>query len=288
MEKWPNFFIVGAVKCGTSSLYEYLKNTKGIFMSPIKEPHFFSVSVNDNLIFLGAIRDKKKYLNLFKDVKDEIVIGEATTSYLWDPKAPKLIHDIIPNAKIIIMLRDPVERAYSHFLKEVSTGYDNHPFSDSIKRALNSPPDYSGRIIDGGLYCEQVKRFLDIFGRDQVRIYISEEFFKDARKTVIGILDFLKVSSEPSSNTGTIYNAYVEPRGKVSEVIIKNKLLRKASKYILPVTSGPMIKTIFGKTGNKPTMSNKDKQFLEDFYRDDVKKLKKLLSRDLPWPVAQK
>jgi len=101
-EQWPNFFIVGAPRCGTSSLYDYLKHTKGIFMSTREEPNYFSVTVNPDLIFLGKITDKKEYLNLFNDVKDEIAIGEASPSYLWDPQAPKLIHDVL----IIIFLCD--------------------------------------------------------------------------------------------------------------------------------------------------------------------------------------
>ena len=103
MERWPNFFIVGAPRCGTTSLYEYLNHTPGIFMSKVKEPNYFSVSVTPKIKLSQLIQDKKQYLSLFKDVKDEIAIGEASVPYLWDPKAPLLIHEAIPDARIIMI-----------------------------------------------------------------------------------------------------------------------------------------------------------------------------------------
>ena len=115
MEKWPNFFIVGAPRAGTTSLYAYLSQIPGIYMSPVKEPEFFSPnrSTNDDLI---PIVNKNDYLTLFKNVKDELLIGEASTCYLEDPDSPKLIYNKVADAYIIILLRDPIERAYSHYL----------------------------------------------------------------------------------------------------------------------------------------------------------------------------
>lgn len=75
MEKWPNFFIVGAPRCGTTSLYEYLKQTPGIYMSTVKEPHYFSQSIDPALLYRTPIRDKKKYLALFQKATNEKAIG---------------------------------------------------------------------------------------------------------------------------------------------------------------------------------------------------------------------
>ena len=88
MDIWPNFFIVGAQKAGSTSLYEYLKNMPEIYMSPIKEPSFFSVKIIPENHPQEAIRDKKEYLKLFEKVKDEKIIGEASPTYLADPEAP--------------------------------------------------------------------------------------------------------------------------------------------------------------------------------------------------------
>ena len=288
MERWPNFFIVGAPRAGTTSLWEYLKNTKGVYMSPIKEPNYFSVSVNSDLLILRVIRDKKKYLELFKDVNDEIAIGEATPLYLWDPKTPKLIHDRIPKAKIIILLRDPIERAYSHFLKLASYGTESHPLSESIKKALKAPPDYSGRVVEGGLYYEQVKRYLDIFGKDLVRIYIYEEFVKDPRHYVKEMLEFLGVNEEPPSSVGEIHNPLRAPRGIIAAKIMQSESARKFGKKILPRSVGPALKVIFGKKTDKSPMQLEARELLEKIYKEDVKKLENLLGRSLPWDIAKK
>ena len=113
MERWPNFFIVGAPKAGTTSLHEYLSNIPGIFMSAEKEPNYFSMTViSKDDQSANPIRDKKKYLELFKNAKDEKIIGESSPNYLSDPEAPNLIHQVSPDAKILISLRDPVEQAF--------------------------------------------------------------------------------------------------------------------------------------------------------------------------------
>jgi len=117
MERWPNFFIVGTAKAGTTSLYEYFKDIPGIYMSPVKEPSYFSHA----LIPPGApkrkrIQNKNEYLKLFEDVKNEKVIGEASPGYLVYPEVAKWIHEIAPTAKILISLRDPVERLFSSYL----------------------------------------------------------------------------------------------------------------------------------------------------------------------------
>ena len=116
MDRWPNFFIVGADKAGTSSLYSYFKEIPEIFMSPIKEPNYFSVKTMPQNGLLNTIRDKKKYLALFKNVKNEKILGEASPSYLADPEAANLIHQVSPRSKILISLRDPAERIFSHYL----------------------------------------------------------------------------------------------------------------------------------------------------------------------------
>jgi len=100
-KKWPNFFIVGAARAGTTSLYNFLKNAEGIFMSPVKETgHFIP---NDP----RGYNDEKKYLCLFEGAKDEKVLGEATPGYLTSPETPELIKMKVPHAKILITIISP-------------------------------------------------------------------------------------------------------------------------------------------------------------------------------------
>ena len=161
-EVWPNFFIVGAPRSGTTFLHNYLKQIPKVYMCPVKEPNFFAVSINPKLKLTKPIRDKKKYLNLFKNVKNEIAIGDASPTYLWDPKAAKLIHEQIPHAKIIMILRDPISRAFSHYLMGLGIGNETLPFREAMENALKSDNDYSNRIVMAGFYSEQVKKIYEI------------------------------------------------------------------------------------------------------------------------------
>ncbi len=195
METWPNFFIVGAPRAGTTSLYNYLKKIPGIYMSPMKEPHYFSESSFPEGRFRTIIRDKKKYLELFKKIKNEKIVGEASATYLSDPEAPNLIHHIIPNAFILASLRDPVERTFSHFLMHKSQGVLKPTFYEQLENELNNivDPTEPNIHLESGLYSSGVKKHLNIFGENQVKIIIFEEFIKNTKGTVEEILKFLNI-----------------------------------------------------------------------------------------------
>jgi hypothetical protein len=285
MEIWPNFFIIGGARSGTTSLYEYLKDTKGVFLPESKELNYFCTNINPKLLLTKIIDNKQEYLNFFKNVKDEKVIGDASPLYLWDPKSPKLIHDTIPHAKFITIIRNPVDRAYSHFLQSVTYGTESYPFSECIKKSLVSPSDYSGRIIEGGLYSEQIKRYFDIFSKNQVRVYFYEEFFKDPHYYMKDMLNFLGVNEELPESIGKIHNALVVPKGGITDKIIKSNLIKNLGKKIIPKSSSMLVKNILFTNSTKPQMELEDRKFLEKFYRDDIKKLETLLERNIPWKI---
>ncbi len=283
METWPNFFIVGAPRAGTTTLYEFLSNTEDVYMSPHKEPHYFTRSVVSSDLY-QAIQDKGKYLDLFKKVKDEKAIGEGSTSYLWDPKAPILIHELLPNAKIIISLRNPIERAYSVYLWRISNG-KTYSFSESIKESLESKNDfYKGLIINGGWYFEQVQRYLKIFGSNQVKIIIFEEFIKDPKKTVLEVLELLGINSKPPESVELVHNTLTVPKGKLSSVLLQNKIIKKIGQEVLPTSLAEYVsKRVLGKKISKPSLKQEDRVLLANLYHEDVESLKKLLKRDFPW-----
>jgi len=285
LDRWPNFFIVGAPRAGTTTLYEFLRRTPKVFMSSVKEPGYFSVSVNPDLKASKVIRDKNQYLKLFKKVKDEIAIGEATADYLWDPKSAKLIHEVVPKARIIIMLRDPVERAFSHYLLLLSIGSERVSFQAAIKNALEAKPDYSGRIIECGYYYEQVKRYLEIFGVEQVKVVIFEEFIQKVSNNVKGILEFLAVTSEPPKNVEEAQNVFTMPRTNLVNRVVSNSSLNRIRKKIFPRGLNPTLRKVFTKRTTKPQLSLNDKKILEDTYQKDVLKLQRLLGRTLPWSL---
>jgi len=282
MEKWPNFFIVGPTRAGSTSLWYYLNQVPGVFMSPVKEPAYFNPNTNYDRFSTIPIRDKKKYLNLFKGAKDETAIGEASPTYLADPETPSLIHKVVPNARIIIMLRDPVERAFSEYLLMYAIGVIKCSFTELIHSPDRGRSQTPVPIVEYGLYYEKVKRNLEVFGPEQVGCFIFEEFQKDPLKTVREILDFLNVKNPVINFEPEIHNPTVVPRNRLAHAIVSNKLIRKVGKH-LPRSTIFSLKEQLTKPAKKPTMEPEDRKFLQEFYREDIQKLENLLGFEMPW-----
>ena len=137
----PNFLVVGASKAGTTSVYEYLRQHPEIYMSRVKEPHYFSFlggmpdfqGVNDDRFKAAVVTDEQQYRGLFDAVGGEAAVGEASVSYLYYPAAAENIHATIPECRIIILLRDPVERALSQYRQNVTNGREPLSLSDAFE-----------------------------------------------------------------------------------------------------------------------------------------------------------
>ena len=197
---WPNFYIVGAPKAGTSSLHAYLQAVPGIFMSKIKEPNYFSRIVVPDDHPLRPIRDREKYLQLFAGVTNELVIGEASPTYLADPEAPRLIREVAPDCRILISLRDPVERAFSHYLMMRNNGKTNDSFLNEIRRGLELQSQLGVGLLrpEVGLYHRQVKRYQETFNAAQIKVILFEEFMSNSKGTLEQILGFLGIRHDLS------------------------------------------------------------------------------------------
>ena len=280
---WPTFFIVGAPRSGTTSLYNYLKTIPEIFMSPVKEPGYFIP--ND---FRGFT--EKKYLDLFKNIKNEIVIGEASAGYLANREASLKIKKQIPDAKIIITLRDPVERTFSDYLNNLRTGNVKRTFEQDFENFLrnNKEQSHLKKSIPVSMFFEQVKNYLNIFGKENVKVLIFEETIKDTKKAIEDVLEFLGVQTQIPENFEKQYNAYSEPLGSFGTNIAKNKTISTIVKKIFPNKNREnILHTILNKKGKKPKMSEEIKIKLQNLFLEDVKKLEKLLERPLPWPTIK-
>ena len=281
MTRWPNFFIVGAPRAGTTSLYEYLKQTPSVFMSAKKEPHFFSAIRPP---FLRPIVDEKKYLELFKNVKDEIAVGEASTSYLSDHVAPELIHKKIPDSRIIMILRDPVERAFSHYLM-ARTGLEKRTFHQSLHDYFDKKNfELSKSYVEFGYYSNQIKKYWDVFGKEKVKIIIFEEYIKNVRTKVSEVLRFLEVNEESLNIDNNAIHKYSSPRGEVFKRILGNKTARKLGSRFVNQSENSIFKKLFLTVDEKkPKMEEKDKMLLKRIYRNDSLKTQEILGHSLPW-----
>lgn len=298
----PNFLIVGAAKAGTTALCEYLSQHPDIFMSQIKEPNFFATENGTlDFEFVGhGIKDTQDwiqrtwtvtswdaYQTLFDQVTTEQAIGEASTIYLYSPKAPYRINAALPQAKIITFLRHPVDRAYSHFLFRVR---QNQEPLENFEAALAAEPD---RIAERwgppwhyrqrGLYYMQVKRYLDVFGADQCQFFLFDELKADVQKLLKDIFVFLDVDPNFTPNTSTQYNLSGIPKNQFIQNLLQNdNPIRQMAKRLVPVHQRRKAQAkLMSYNLKKPPLSPDLRQILVKDYREDILKLQDLLNRDL-------
>lgn len=283
-EIWPNFFIVGAAKAGTTSLYEYLKQHPQVYMCPIKEPRFFTqmrYSIElEKYINSERITDETAYLRLFRDSENAKARGEASPDYLMDQATPYCIKEKVPTAKIIILLRDPIERAYSHYLHFVRAGVETAPFYEALFAK------YAHSYIELGNYYEQVKRYLEVFGPDQVLVLLFEDLKRNPSEFVGRALNFLEVEPELGSAIAIDkqHNPYLAPKNSLAQHILGRTLwLRYALRGIIPKGVRSFIyHELLLKKATKPAIDPKAVEFLKTKYQAEITELEKLLGMSLP------
>ena len=293
----PNFLLIGAQKAGTTALNYYLKEHPQIYMSPIKEPGFFDfegqkpnfIGPGDQELFDHVPTDIESYRQLFQGVSDEIAIGEATTWYLYSSRAPERIKHYIPNAKLIVILRNPVDRAYSAFMHTVRDGREPiTDFAQALKEEetrINQNWEYIWYYKQMGFYYVQLKRYFDLFDRSQIKVYLYEDLKDNPIALMQDVCQFLNIDQTIISGS--------PPRRNVSG-FAKNKLLD----HFLEKQNAQWIKTPFklflsskmrenivinlkNKNRTKPQISPAVKIELTKIYRKDVLKLQELIERDI-------
>lgn len=289
----PDFFIVGAPKSGTTAMYEYLKAHPEIFMCR-KEVHFFCSDLSSP----WYVRDLNEYLRLFEGVRDEKRVGEASVWYLYSKKAAYEIKEFNPEASIIIMLRNPVDMMYSLHSQGLYNGNED---MEDFEEALNAEEDRkkSSRLpkhyhLREGLYYrdvvryyEQVKRYIEVFGRERVHIIIFEEFKRDTPKFYRDTLRFLGVDEEFSPEfkiinpNKVVKNKFLrdlirfpsDTEKKIIKLLIPNKKIRQ---YIKNWTSNKIIDF-----RPRPPMSPELRKKLLIEFESEIKKLSDLLGINL-------
>lgn len=291
----PNFFIVGAAKAGTTSLYRYLSQHPDVFMCALKEPNWFSrVNAPGGVSYVTS---EEEYLELFEGWSGEAAVGEASPSYLWDEEAPRRIFDAVPQAKIIAILRDPVERAFSDYLQTIQWEQEDLPFLEALKQGYREEPKQYGvsrLYVDLGFYADQIERYLNVFGESRVKVYLHEDFREDPNALLESALEFLEVDPNRASSirTDVQYNKYSIPRdrlaNRLAEKVLESRTFKSRRFKALRAKLMPDPRLRFRirqrlrfEEGRKPEIDEESRRFLMELYRPDVLKLQELLDRDL-------
>ena len=276
-----NLFIVGTPKAGTTSLYHYLNEFPEILMSIRKEPDFFSDrEIQEQGLYYGTsrINTLSKYNSLFSSWIDESIIGEASVSYLFYPDVPERIKLYNDNSKIIIMLRNPIERAFSHYLMDYRLGLTSNSFEEEFdkKTTLN----FQQYFLLGN-YFHQVKRYLDIFGKENVHIIWYSNFKEKTENELNKVISFLGLNTNFRVDFNKIHNSFSMPKNNFIRKIYSIVWLRKTLSFLLPTNILIYIKKVFFNEDNKPKLSEKTRELLCKYYLSDIESLEELLSVNL-------
>ena len=272
----PTFFIVGAVKEGTTALYHTLKNHPEIYLSEkVKETHFFSTDIDQNLfreefkarINKGSkkhqqfITDQKEYLRLFDPATR--IAGEVCASYLYSKDAAKGIYNFNPKAKIIMLLRNPVERAFSHFNMDARMGFaKNQSFIEAYKADKLNPEKAWGNAAlyyELGCYSHQIKRYLNCFEDEQILIKKYDDLLNDSSAFLNDVFRFLEVET---------LNISIE--WKNTSVGLLNKLLLKMK-----------LKSKVKASNAFKELDANDYNFVLSDFLDDIEETEKITGLDL-------
>ena len=285
-EIWPNFFLVGAAKAGTTSIYAYLSQHPQIYFPAVKEPHFFTQArPSPKLQFLiEAVTKRSAYLRLYAQAAGHSIIGDASPSYLWHPEVPERIRAEIPHAKIAVILRDPVERAYSHYLMDYREGAQSRPFYEALLDDMKRPDKGWGLsylYYELGLYAEQVQRYLETFKPEQVKVLMFYDFCREPKGVLREMTDFLGLDPHPLADIDTSrkYNSYAAPRNQYFRRMAGAKISRILGQALMPHWLGALIfERIFLKQAPKPPLDARARELFCSLYEPELDKLEKLLA----------
>jgi len=295
--KLPNFLIVGAPKCGTTSIASSISRHPDIYISPIKEPKFITAQFirfplsgpGDDFIENFTVKDFEGYKGLFQNVNKERAIGEASVDnlYFYEQAIP-LIKKYMGDVRIIIILRKPQERAFSAYKNLLRDSRETYPFEQALEmedERKQQSYEYLWFYKDVGFYYQQVKAYLESFSK--VKVLILEEFKKDGFGLLKEIFRFLDVAPGFTPAKQTQFNVSGVPRYKTFQWFFnptgfKGKMYRYlAMKGVSPETLIPLIEILRGWNIQPITMKPSAMSYLTNLYSQDIQSLEKLLKKDL-------
>lgn len=309
----PNFFIVGAPKAGTDLLYYELDQHPEIYMSPLKEPCFYSSEIRrenfDAQIreqmsqaeeatrryiagpmqqkrFGGVVSRGEDYERLFAGVREEKAIGEGSVCYLWSSTAPYAIAKDNPKARIVIVLMDPAERAFHQYLKSVSDGTVGHAFHKHLDLAIACNQQKLGifhPFLDFGNYAGQVRRYRECFPAEQIHLSLYEETQADRGAWLESVFAFLDVDCSYRPGPVEVPSTPHVPRFAGLSHALRLRQIKDMAKQILPKAMLDAARKKKRPTREHilPVLAPEDRARLVRYYREDILQLQDLVDRDL-------
>lgn len=305
----PNFLVIGVVKGGTTSLYHHFSQHPDIYMSPVKEVNFFShQNIKPELftreyaqasfldfdkyvrqgmsetIHIAHINQLEQYKMLFSKAGEQTLRGEISNSYMICEDAAREIYKAIPHAKLLVMLRNPINRAWSQYIMNLREGktlekdFQKEVLSDDAKDPKGWGINHQYLAL--GMYYEQIKRFKDLF-KDQLHVVLYEDYKSNPEKVLGEIYQFLGLKPVFDSSSKTTFNESALPRFEKLNYFLAQTGIIYMLKRLFSRGMRQKIKTLLYTQKGIPNISPADRAFLRKIYLQDVQKLSDLLDLDL-------
>lgn len=306
----PDFLLVGAAKSGTSSLYSYLAQHPDVFLPEIKEPNYFAYrgtlldtkgpkapKIIESLLHKKTITSLDDYMALYSGASTGQTSGDCSPRYLYYGDAPEAIHDLIPDARIIVILRNPIDRAYSHYL--MNRQRDLEP-EDSFHRAVDLEKERIGlgwgwdwHYLSVGMYGQQLQRYYSLFPKNNIMVIFHEELVKNLNGVIRKIYRFLGVNDTFTADTERRYKV-ASTHGAADSYLgrlvfaTETTWLGAIAIRLIPRSLGLQIQNILrdlvsrkGDGRDIPPLDFEVRNFCWEHLEADVQLLEKLLGRDL-------
>lgn len=289
----PNFIILGAQKAGTTALFYALSKHPEVFTSPVKEPRYFANEAKALADAAGPgdgetrmTSSLEEYEALFADAGSAIARGEASPAYLYDAETPAKIAQLIPDAKLIAILRNPVERAYSNFLYLIREGREPlHDFGAALaeeekRRASGWSTAWFYR--DKGFYGAQLERYLEHFDRDRLHCILYEDYNENPESTVRDVYRFLGVDDTFSQDLSIRLNVSGLPKSKgLQAVSRRSRRLKWLIDPLIPDRLRRGLLNAQNKNLSRPPLPPQARAELIEEYREDIERVGELTGLDI-------
>jgi len=296
----PNFFIIGAAKSGTSAIWHHLQEHPDVYMSPRKHTRFFAFGVEDpgfrgpapkNPHSPYAITDLQIYHAMFEGVTNETAVGEASWTYLYRSEAPRRIREYAPDARLIAILRNPADRAYSHYRQNVQAGRE--PLADftqalkqeEVRIRHNWWPEF--HYVHMGLYFAQLKHYFDAFDRDQIKVYLYEDLDSDPYSLLRDAFGFLDVDDTFTPEAIIRSNPSGASKNKSLHSLLQRlESVRPIAERFIPDRKLQSIVRLGRTLNNRNTdrlrlSPTENRRLIDEYFREDILDLQDLIQRDL-------
>jgi hypothetical protein len=295
----PNFLVIGAGRSGTTSLYEYLREHPEVFMSPVKETNYFAFPEGHQpergpggvRVRREAVTTRAAYEALFEEAGDARAIGEASPRYLSTPEAPARIEALLPDVRLVAILRDPVDRAYASYLGLRRDGLEPEPtFEDALRdddRRQREGWPFAG-LIETGRYHRHLLRYYERFPAERIRVYLHDDLRADAAGLVRDLLSFLEVDPEFAPDTARVHGRTGLVRNRALRVLWSRS--RRVRDGLGPVVPRPVregVRRWAIRDLERPAIDPTTRARLIRVFRPDVLALEELIGRDLSAWLAE-